>query len=215
MSDNENVIEYDVNILSPISVRVANDEAQNHEERGFRASMKKRKPFVLTYLGEEQKLDEFLRIQHWANIAQDVLPLDEVNLDGHSNTDDYCLAIPLWLRASNRTSIKTDIANLYSALVSVSTNEWRFEHLMVLSIALTSTLAFSLAPSPSSEHLASQLDFHVSSSFPIIRNVSDISNGSTWRLHLSTLSHLDLNKLCTGGRMRFALLHQSNLSRVK
>jgi hypothetical protein len=109
----------------------------------------------LTRAEEELKLEELIRIQQWAEASRRSLLASELSL--HDDPGRFFL----WKRIQGKTSMKVDILNLYSAGVSLIVNGWAFEQFGVVLICLTSTLAYSLAPKPSSQHLGSQLDFHV------------------------------------------------------
>jgi hypothetical protein len=152
MSDNaQSLDENDIFADSP-------DLPDRNEDDFFRSKLRTARKRA--YLGEEdaEKLHELARIHTWARVSAN-LDHDDGDFKGDN---ENVKTIKLWLRKSGPTSVKTDLANLYAAGLSITMNGWVVEHLVVFSCCLTAAIAYSLAPTPSSPHLASQLDFHVS-----------------------------------------------------
>ena len=161
MSDNDdpNYVqgdEYDFYENKPIRSSSFQDEF----EAILQANRPKQRVFTTTQSESKERLKELFRVQHWANISSS---LSELGGDFKDLNQTAHKSAPLWNRArKKRASLKTTLANLYAAFMSILTNGWEFEHLVVLSIALTAAISYSLAPAPSEPHLASILDFHVS-----------------------------------------------------
>jgi hypothetical protein len=116
---------------------------------------------------ESETLQELLRFQKWV----DVINMDKTIYGSSSNLlnidlndlkeDDDLGVFKLWGRR-HKASAKIAILNLDAAFLNLATNGWTWEYLGILCVVLTSFLAFSLAPTVQSPHLASQLDFQVS-----------------------------------------------------
>jgi len=114
-------------------------------------------------------LEEFARIRKWVDVTRG-LDLDQSNLNNilDEQQDASSLSCFLWKRVRKprrKTSLKLDMLNLYSAFLSVTTNGWGVEQIIVVGVCIGSTLAYCFAsPATASEppHLAVQLDFFVS-----------------------------------------------------